>query len=193
MCGIVGVLGKNQVAPLLVEALKRLEYRGYDSAGIATVNDGAPVHAECSPTGGYYTCAEDVAVSPDSEGNIVMRTRATDVVDANDYEGNYVYAKHSLQLVNTQIAHELTQYVPLIVVTTEGGYTTKFLADGMNSVRRGLTGQIDAALYPEEFQKEDLLDSTIHTVATTVSDLRRVYHFDDDPDEMHKIFINKKS
>lgn len=41
MCGIVGVLGKNEVAPLLVEALKRLEYRGYDSAGIATVNAGA--------------------------------------------------------------------------------------------------------------------------------------------------------
>jgi glucosamine--fructose-6-phosphate aminotransferase (isomerizing) len=40
MCGIVGVLGKNEVAPLLVEALKRLEYRGYDSAGIATVNAG---------------------------------------------------------------------------------------------------------------------------------------------------------
>lgn len=41
MCGIVGVLGHNEVAPLLVEALKRLEYRGYDSAGIATVNNGA--------------------------------------------------------------------------------------------------------------------------------------------------------
>ena len=40
MCGIVGVLGKHEVAPLLVEALKRLEYRGYDSAGIATVNAG---------------------------------------------------------------------------------------------------------------------------------------------------------
>ena len=40
MCGIVGVLGKNEVAPLLVEALKRLEYRGYDSAGIATVHNG---------------------------------------------------------------------------------------------------------------------------------------------------------
>lgn len=37
MCGIVGVLGNHEVAPLLVEALKRLEYRGYDSAGIATV------------------------------------------------------------------------------------------------------------------------------------------------------------
>ena len=41
MCGIVGILGNHEAAPTLVEALKRLEYRGYDSAGIATVNDGA--------------------------------------------------------------------------------------------------------------------------------------------------------
>ena len=41
MCGIVGVLGHHEVAPILVESLKRLEYRGYDSAGIATVNNGA--------------------------------------------------------------------------------------------------------------------------------------------------------
>ncbi|MEL6519039.1 MAG: glutamine--fructose-6-phosphate aminotransferase, partial [Pseudomonadota bacterium] len=40
MCGIVGVLGDHEAAPALVEALKRLEYRGYDSAGIATINDG---------------------------------------------------------------------------------------------------------------------------------------------------------
>jgi glucosamine--fructose-6-phosphate aminotransferase (isomerizing) len=40
MCGIVGVLGKHEASPLLVEALRRLEYRGYDSAGIATVNGG---------------------------------------------------------------------------------------------------------------------------------------------------------
>ncbi len=40
MCGIVGVLGSHEVAPLILEALKRLEYRGYDSAGIATVNNG---------------------------------------------------------------------------------------------------------------------------------------------------------
>ena len=37
MCGIVGVLGDHEAAPILVEALKRLEYRGYDSAGIATI------------------------------------------------------------------------------------------------------------------------------------------------------------
>ena len=40
MCGIVGILGNNEAAPILVDGLKRLEYRGYDSAGIATVHDG---------------------------------------------------------------------------------------------------------------------------------------------------------
>jgi glucosamine--fructose-6-phosphate aminotransferase (isomerizing) len=40
MCGIVGILGRHEAAPILVEALKRLEYRGYDSAGIATLNAG---------------------------------------------------------------------------------------------------------------------------------------------------------
>ena len=40
MCGIVGVLGSGPVAGSIVEALKRLEYRGYDSAGVATLEDG---------------------------------------------------------------------------------------------------------------------------------------------------------
>tara|TARA_R110000824_G_scaffold155226_1_gene327536 strand:- start:88152 stop:89975 length:1824 start_codon:yes stop_codon:yes gene_type:complete len=40
MCGIVGVLGDKQAAPIILEALKRLEYRGYDSAGVATLNNG---------------------------------------------------------------------------------------------------------------------------------------------------------
>ncbi|MCG6858112.1 MAG: glutamine--fructose-6-phosphate transaminase (isomerizing) [Salaquimonas sp.] len=40
MCGIVGIVGKQAVAPLIVDALKRLEYRGYDSAGVATVENG---------------------------------------------------------------------------------------------------------------------------------------------------------
>ncbi|MBX9683280.1 MAG: class II glutamine amidotransferase, partial [Hyphomicrobium sp.] len=40
MCGIVGILGKTSVATNLVDALRRLEYRGYDSAGIATVESG---------------------------------------------------------------------------------------------------------------------------------------------------------
>ena len=40
MCGIVGVIGVSHAAEALVESLRRLEYRGYDSAGVATLVDG---------------------------------------------------------------------------------------------------------------------------------------------------------
>ena len=41
MCGIIGVVGPSHSASLILEGLKRLEYRGYDSAGIATINNNA--------------------------------------------------------------------------------------------------------------------------------------------------------
>jgi len=40
MCGIIGILGKKPAAPLLIDGLKRLAYRGYDSAGVATLVNG---------------------------------------------------------------------------------------------------------------------------------------------------------
>ncbi len=40
MCGIVGIVGREPVAGQMVDALKRLEYRGYDSSGVATVDNG---------------------------------------------------------------------------------------------------------------------------------------------------------
>ena len=40
MCGIVGYLGKKEATPILVEGLTKLEYRGYDSAGIAVIENG---------------------------------------------------------------------------------------------------------------------------------------------------------
>ena len=43
MCGIIGIVGNQPVADRLVDGLKRMEYRGYDSAGICTINDGALV------------------------------------------------------------------------------------------------------------------------------------------------------
>ncbi len=46
MCGIVGYIGEEQAAPILIEGLRRLEYRGYDSAGIAVMGDGVQVVKE---------------------------------------------------------------------------------------------------------------------------------------------------
>ena len=40
MCGIVGAIASRDIVPVLLEGLRKLEYRGYDSAGIAVVNDG---------------------------------------------------------------------------------------------------------------------------------------------------------
>ena len=40
MCGIVGYIGQNEALPILVGGLKKLEYRGYDSSGVALIKDG---------------------------------------------------------------------------------------------------------------------------------------------------------
>ncbi|MEM6356329.1 MAG: glutamine--fructose-6-phosphate aminotransferase, partial [Pseudomonadota bacterium] len=42
MCGIIGVLGQLDAASRLLDALRRLEYRGYDSAGVTTLSNGKP-------------------------------------------------------------------------------------------------------------------------------------------------------
>lgn len=44
MCGIVGYLGDKQAYPVLIKGLKRLEYRGYDSAGVALINDNGDLN-----------------------------------------------------------------------------------------------------------------------------------------------------
>ena len=60
MCGIVGIAGTSDAAPAILEALKRLEYRGYDSAGIATLVDG---HIERRRTPGKLSkLGDDVAL-----------------------------------------------------------------------------------------------------------------------------------
>jgi glucosamine--fructose-6-phosphate aminotransferase (isomerizing) len=62
MCGIVGVIGKAAAAPLLLDGLRRLEYRGYDSAGIATLVDGAIARRRAE--GKLVNLAASLAESP---------------------------------------------------------------------------------------------------------------------------------
>jgi glucosamine--fructose-6-phosphate aminotransferase (isomerizing) len=46
MCGIIGYVGKKAASPILLEGLRRLEYRGYDSAGIAVLQEGGFARAQ---------------------------------------------------------------------------------------------------------------------------------------------------
>ena len=67
MCGIVAYLGKKAVQPILVEGLKRLEYRGYDSAGIATLSNKA---IKIKKTSGRINVLEQSLDEPDSTETI---------------------------------------------------------------------------------------------------------------------------
>ena len=47
MCGIVGYIGKKEATPFLIQGLSKLEYRGYDSAGVSVINDGSLKVSKC--------------------------------------------------------------------------------------------------------------------------------------------------
>jgi glucosamine--fructose-6-phosphate aminotransferase (isomerizing) len=60
MCGIIGYIGPKEVVPVLIDGLRRLEYRGYDSAGVAVVRDG---HIDLRRSAGKLSNLEDVIES----------------------------------------------------------------------------------------------------------------------------------
>lgn len=66
MCGIVGYIGSKQAYPILIKGLKRLEYRGYDSAGVALLNGDINIYKEA----GKVADLEAVAKEQNCEGNL---------------------------------------------------------------------------------------------------------------------------
>jgi glucosamine--fructose-6-phosphate aminotransferase (isomerizing) len=68
MCGIIGVIGSREAAPILLEALRRLEYRGYDSAGIATLGAAAPHAIDRRRAPGKLTRLADVLTTTPLSG-----------------------------------------------------------------------------------------------------------------------------
>ena len=100
MCGIVGILGSGPVAPLLVDALKRLEYRGYDSAGVATLEAGHLTR--CRAAGKLRNLEEKLARSPLSGHTGIGHTRWA--THGAPTEGNaHPHATERLALVHNGI------------------------------------------------------------------------------------------
>lgn len=74
MCGIVGYIGQNDAYPVLIDGLKKLEYRGYDSAGVALINSQNQLNIY--KTKGKVSNLEAMAADKDCSGRIgIAHTR----------------------------------------------------------------------------------------------------------------------
>ena len=83
MCGIVGYIGQNDAYPVLIEGLKKLEYRGYDSAGVALINNQEQLNVY--KTKGKVSNLEAMAADKDCSGCIGIAHTRYD--DSNAIEG----------------------------------------------------------------------------------------------------------
>lgn len=120
MCGIVGYLGHQQAYPILIQGLKRLEYRGYDSAGIALVHDNGEL--EVFKAKGKVANLEHLAQCKDLSGTIgIAHTRWATHGEPNDINAHPHYSQSkTLALIHNGI---IENYVVLRETLKGHGYT----------------------------------------------------------------------
>ncbi|MEN9522485.1 MAG: hypothetical protein RL065_862 [Bacteroidota bacterium] len=109
MCGIVGYIGKREAYPILIKGLKRLEYRGYDSAGIALLKDGELKTYKCM---GKVSDLESHAAGKDVVGSIgIGHTRWATHGEPNDTNAHPHYSgSGNLAIIHNGI---IENYAPL--------------------------------------------------------------------------------
>jgi glucosamine--fructose-6-phosphate aminotransferase (isomerizing) len=150
MCGIIGYIGPKEVVPVLIDGLRRLEYRGYDSAGVAVVRNGA---VNLRRSAGKLSNLEDVIVADPIAGDYgvghtrwATHGRPTEenahphrdctgkiVVVHNGIIENYLELKHELQAQGHKFVTETDTEIVAHLVERE------MTDDGLeNAVRRAL-------------------------------------------------------
>ncbi len=115
MCGIVGYIGPKPLVPVLVEGLRRLEYRGYDSAGVAVVHDGA---VQVRRSAGKLSRLEDVLAAQPLSGEFGIghtrwathgRPSEENAHPHRDCSGRFVVVHNGIIENYLELKHELTQ------------------------------------------------------------------------------------
>ncbi|MNU26830.1 Glutamine--fructose-6-phosphate aminotransferase [isomerizing] [compost metagenome] len=120
MCGIVAYIGKRQAYPILIKGLQRLEYRGYDSAGVALLNGDLHVYKKA----GKVSDLQKFAEGQDVEGTIgIGHTRWATHGEPNDRNAHpHVSNSGNFALVHNGI---IENYAALKEQLTNSGYTFK--------------------------------------------------------------------
>ena len=122
MCGIVGYIGKRKAYPILIKGLHRLEYRGYDSAGVALINEAG--HLNVYKTKGKVSELEAFCASKDTEGCIgIAHTRWATHGEPNTVNAHPHYSESErLAIIHNGI---IENYAVLKAGLQQEGYTFK--------------------------------------------------------------------
>ena len=122
MCGIVGYIGKRKAYPILIKGLHRLEYRGYDSAGVALINEQGQLNVYKAK--GKVAELEAFCASKDTEGTIgIAHTRWATHGEPNTVNAHPHYSESErLAIIHNGI---IENYAVLKAGLMEQGYTFK--------------------------------------------------------------------
>ena len=142
MCGIVGIIGSEPVAPRLVDALKRLEYRGYDSAGIATLEAGQISRRRAE--GKLGNLAQKLNFEPLS-GNIGIGHTRWATHGAPTESNAHPHATEKVAVVHNGIIENFRE---LLQDLAKDGYLPRTQTD-TESVALWVTRELDRGLDPE--------------------------------------------
>lgn len=146
MCGIIGIVGKEQVADRLVDGLRRMEYRGYDSAGVCTVENGQLIRRRAQ--GKLINLVNELARDP-ARGLIGIAHTRWATHGAPTAANAHPHATEHLALVHNGI---IENFKPLREALESRGRTFESQTD-TEVVAHLVSEQVEAGLSPEEAVK----------------------------------------
>ncbi len=147
MCGIVGYIGYRQAYPVILKGLKRLEYRGYDSAGVALINDGLKVYKKK----GRVAELEEMLIGKDVSGSIgIGHTRWATHGEPSDRNAHpHVSNSGNFAMIHNGI---IENYAQIKNELLKKGYTfssdtdTEVLLNFIEDIKKNNEGTLEEAL-----------------------------------------------